>query len=115
MSSDVRIVLTAIEPHEHNPYFGFTLWQYRDYQLLFNPHKRLDGFIIRHSGVKTARGISVGDSVDRVRELYGNYEGDYGLPYASFLYRSSDGDGRVINIQIDSNVVTSIFLGPSYK
>ena len=90
---------------------GFSCWYYPDYQLYFNPVNSLDGILIQHSGFLTAKGLGVGDSFSRVRELYGDSSNDVNFPYASLHYCYNQRDTTGITIRIEDSRVKSIYAG----
>ena len=102
--------LEVLDKPFHYPYIGFSVWNYRDMKLSFDLQNKLRWIEVRRPGVMTARGLQVGDSLSRVRKLYGRSQDDYDLPYEGLRYPFSEHDPRGIVVQIDNNVVVSIYV-----
>ncbi|HWP37463.1 MAG TPA: hypothetical protein VNL18_07925 [Gemmatimonadales bacterium] len=75
-SAEVTRVLgvpDSIRFYEHPFDVGARLqtWYYRHVWVFFNPQGRRDGMRLILPGLRTRRGLAVGDGVDRARALYG--------------------------------------------
>jgi hypothetical protein len=94
---------------------GLSVWKYSDFWIYFGPMKTLFGIWVFHAGFFTAKGLSVGDSLNRVWELYGHSERDSGLPYQYIPYCTNWNDTTSINISIENNLVKGIYVGRMFQ
>jgi len=85
-------------------------WFYPKCTLLMTSKGLTYGFIVGRAGVRTARGLSVGDSLSRVEQLYGNNEGSYGLPQSTLRYSTSE-TNEILVVFIEDSVVTRFYVG----
>lgn len=90
---------------------GISAWHYSQYILFVDTSGFLLGVSLTGSGIKTSEGLQVGDSIERVRELYGESDDDYGLPQARLRYAIQGLPHLGMVIQIENGNVRSIYLG----
>ena len=85
-------------------------WFYPDFTLLFDRSSALGVITINGPRVATSRGLRVGDSQTRVRQLYGppDYEGTVWQYYNSLL------PGKVAIVRFTNGLVSQIQLGNIY-
>jgi hypothetical protein len=102
--------IIAISPSVRFPK-RYNFWYYPDFQLVLNPTNTLAGIWMNHSGFMTANGLSVGDSISHVRQLYGYSYNDVNFPHANLYYCYNQRDTTGIIIRIEDNKVKSIYTG----
>ena len=86
-------------------------WTYPDVIVLLGSYNSVGGIWITGAKVATARGLSIGDSDARVRELYGEPSDTYG---SEWQYENRSGVDDVIRIEIADARVIRIYLGHLY-
>ena len=86
-------------------------WTYSDVIVLLGSNNYLGGIWITGPGAATARGLRIGDSDARVRELYGEPSDTYG---SEWQYEDRSGVGDVVRISVVDGRVTRIYLGHLY-
>ncbi len=102
--------IKAVKPYERYP-GGLSIWKYPDFELIFNHMNALIGIRVIHVGFLTTKGLGVGDSLNRVWELYGHSDKDNGLPYQSFYYCVNLNDTTCIAITTENGIVKKIYVG----
>jgi len=90
---------------------GLSIWKYPDFSLYLNTMKALVAIKMNHAGFLTAKGLGVGDSLNRIWELYGYSDRDYGLPFAGFSYYVNYNDTTCIHFETEDGLVKSIYVG----
>lgn len=103
--------ITDWKTRDPYPHRAFSVWHYQSDRLYLDSMLTLHGVEIRRSGVRTARGLMVGDSLMRIRDLYGLSKDDFGLPYAALRFSLSEKDNMGMIIELDSNRVASVYVG----
>jgi len=101
-SSDVRRVLGA------PAVIDSTSWRYEDIRIWFEGSK-VHQMALMTRRWTTARGLRVGDAVDRVTDLYGPSCTEGAYTYCRTV--GDDPDERGIMVQVENGVVTDIRLG----
>ena len=96
-----------------DPDAKFVTWRYPTFVLELGTYNSLGGVEITGPGVATPRGLRVGDSIQRVRQLYGP-SCDSQASECQYEY-PGDAEGlTVIQVRFAEGVVKSIYLGHLY-
>ncbi len=90
-------------------------WFYPACTVFLNSKGLIDGFAVGRPGVRTKRGLSVGDSLSRVQRLYGNNGDDYGPPTSILHFSTSKPKEMMLIISIEDSIVTNFYVGRTYK
>ena len=116
MSADeVRAALGSPVSISSDPDFRDTsglveTWYYPDLSVSFVSKDGLFGTRITGKAWATSRGLRVGDSEAKVRELYGKPEGSSDGAH-DYVDHSDGTDRRLIRVEVQNSRVTSIYLG----
>jgi len=102
----------AVEQIQHPtvPEYLYTRWNYPDLQVTFAPDGQLTGIMLRTQTHATRRGLRVGDSRDRVLELYGAPH-SLGSPAWDYLESREPSGQHLIRVEFVDDRVASIYLG----
>jgi hypothetical protein len=101
------------EDDTRDPGAELITWHYRDLILELGTYNSLGGVEITGQGVATRRGLRLGDTIERVRELYGP-SCDQEAAECQYEY-PGDVDGlTVMQVKLVQGRVTSIYLGHLY-
>lgn len=97
------------EDNPFNPGDTLVTWHYPGMSVAIGDGK-VYGFALTGPGAETPRGLRVGDTAERVRELYGapggTYENSWDYP------DPADGSGlHVIRVEVENGRVTHIWVG----
>ena len=96
--------------HPYDAHAKLIDWWYSALRVSFNPPNSVSGVWILGRGPTTARGVSIGDSTARVRQLYGR-PGSVVREENAWLYEDPSSDLRFIKIWFTRGRVQRIFLG----
>ncbi|MBX2992392.1 MAG: hypothetical protein KF749_14670 [Bacteroidetes bacterium] len=88
-------------------------WHYSGFEVLLGSYNSVGGVTISGSGLRTSRALAVGDSISRVRELYGTPLNDY-QGNLSFGDSRDEEHSTVLSILTKDSIVTRIYLGHIY-
>ncbi|MEX1182796.1 MAG: hypothetical protein WEF86_06140 [Gemmatimonadota bacterium] len=116
-SDSAEIRLTFGEPDSttngFNPFGAEPLvtWHYEGFEVRFAGGPLPSGFLISAPGESTLRGLRVGDSMERVLQLYGEPSVRLEAVWTYVDNASPDVGLQVVDILLDQGVVGRIYLG----
>ena len=92
----------------------FTAFDYHGLVVFLGTSNSVGAFSILGHGPATARGVAVGDSISRLRMLYGIPTGDPTVFENGLSYYNGDNDLDAIQFEIKDSIVTEIYVGHIY-
>ena len=99
----------TIRKSDHGPGLEVSGWAFGELWVMAADSHSVTGFELRGPKYKTFRGLSVGDSVERIRNLYGTPDS---LEHDTwFFYGPGNDRYHVLKIEVEAKKVTEIFLG----
>jgi hypothetical protein len=96
------------DPNPFSPKAKSVVWVYRRYTILFYTTEHVAGVRIRDASVATRRGLRLGDSVARLKELYGEPTGAY---QESVEYQDPKQKFEVLRVVLKDGRVEDIYIG----
>ena len=99
---------------DEEPQDTLTILRYKGFFMGIDTCQSIILFDILERGVPTARGVMIGDSVERVRQLYGQPTDGPSSFENALSYSNGDERDFQIKFYIEDSLVIEIYLGPLY-
>ena len=96
----------------HDPDYPMTQWVYRSFKARFLGTSNISGFLLTGPRVQTARGLRVGQTRSRVRQLYGpppTFDGPQND--CCWSYRDPTTEAHIVQVRFNGDLVQEIYLG----
>ena len=117
-SNNVREILGApnsisVENDYRDSESKFIIWHYKYFDVLLGNSDYVGAIQINKKGIQTSRGISIGDSKERVIEIYGQPTIEYENTI-SYLNSDDDMNDKVLEFTFNNNKIINIYIGRFY-